>query len=104
MTKGKIALTAAIWYDIQRHYLTYLMLVLVVSSAFAVIYFTHLNRQSTSQLEVLLTERDELDIEWRNLLLEQNSLAEHSEIENKAATMLNMARPTTESEVIIRLP
>jgi len=76
---------------------------MVVISAFSVIYFTHLNRQTTSNLEVLLTERDELDIEWRNLLLEQNSLAEHSTIESKAVKLLRMKRPNAKSEIIIRL-
>jgi len=74
---------------------------MVVVSAFSVIYFTHLNRQTTSGLEVLLTERDELDIEWRNLVLEQNSLAEHSTIETKAKKLLQMKRPNINSEVII---
>jgi cell division protein FtsL len=74
---------------------------MVVISAFSVIYFTHLNRQTTSGLEVLLTERDELDIEWRNLVLEQNSLAEHSTIETKARKLLQMKRPNINSEVII---
>ena len=67
------------------------------------IFLTHLNRQSTSSLEVLLSERDELDIEWRNLLLEQNSLAEHSAIESKASKYLQMTRPTAKSEIIIEL-
>jgi len=79
-------------------------MVLVVASAFSVIYFTHLNRQATSELEVLLTQKDELDIEWRNLLLEQNSLDEHSAIEAKAKKVLKMKRPDAESEVIIKLP
>lgn len=75
---------------------------MVVASAFSVIYFTHLNRQTTSSLEVLLTERDELDIEWRNLLLEQNSLAEHSTIESQARKLLKMKRPNINSEIIIK--
>jgi len=75
---------------------------MVVISAFSVIYFTHLNRQTTSGLEILLTERDELDIEWRNLVLEQNSLAEHSTIETKARKLLQMKRPNINSEVIIK--
>lgn len=104
MAKGKSALAVDIYVDIQRHLLTYFMLALVLISAFAVIYFTHLNRQTTSQLEVLLSERDELDIEWRNLLLEQNSLAEHSAIESKAKKVLNMARPDADSEIVIKLP
>jgi cell division protein FtsL len=103
MASSKMALPLDIWYDIQRHVFIYLLLLMVVLSAFSVIYFTHLNRQTTSSLEVLLTERDELDIEWRNLVLEQNSLAEHSTIESKAEKLLKMKRPNINSEVIIKL-
>jgi len=103
MPAKSAALAIDIFHDVQRHFLTYLLLILVVMSALAVVYFTHLNRQTTSELEILLTERDELDIEWRNLLIEQNSLAEHSTIESKASKMLNMKRPGSASEVIIKL-
>jgi cell division protein FtsL len=102
MLNSKMALPLDIWHDIQRHILMYLLSIIVVISAFSVIYFTHLNRQTTSGLEVLLTERDELDIEWRNLVLEQNSLAEHSTIETKARKLLQMKRPNINSEVIIK--
>jgi len=104
MAADKANLAVDILQDIQRYVLTYILLIVVVISAFSVVYFTHLNRQSTSGLEVLLTERDELDIEWRNLLLEQNSLAEHSAIESKAEKLLKMKRPTVKTEVIISLP
>ncbi|MBO9491072.1 cell division protein FtsL [Endozoicomonas sp. G2_1] len=104
MASAKVVLAIEIWQDIRRHILTYTLMALVVLSAFAVVYFTHLNRQTTSELEQLLSQRDELDIEWRNLLLEQNSLAEHSSIESKAGKLLNMKRPNIESEVIIELP
>lgn len=104
MAKKKVVLALDVWHDIQRHLLIYLLLACVVVSAFAVIYFTHLNRQTTSALEVLLTERDDLDIEWRNLLIEQNSLAEHSTIESKAIKLLKMKRPESQAEVIIKLP
>lgn len=104
MAVQKAALAVDIFTDIRRSFFSYLLLVLVIVSAFLVIYFTHVNRQTTSELEVLLTERDELDIEWRNLLIEQNSLAEHSAIESKAAKLLDMKRPNIKSEVIIKLP
>jgi len=104
MANKKVVLAFDIWHDIQRHILVFILLATVVASAFAVIYFTHLNRQTTSELEVLLTERDELDIEWRNLLIEQNSLAEHSAIESKAIKVLKMKRPESRNEVIITLP
>lgn len=92
-----------IWQDIVRYSVTYLLLIFVVISAFSVIYYSHINRQTTSELEVLLSKRDELNIEWRNLLLEQNSLAEHSAIESKAKRLLNMKRPEGNSEVIVSL-
>ena len=103
MAKRKTVLIFDIWQDIQRNLVSYIVLFFVVISAFSVIYFTHMNRQTTSQLEILLTDRDELDIEWRNLLLEQNSLAEHSAIESKAKNLLKMKRPNVTSEVIIKL-
>jgi len=99
----KNVLPVDIWQDIIGHFVSYVLLIMVVLSAFSVVYYTHLNRQTTSELEILLTERDELDIEWRNLLLEQNSLAEHSAIESKARKLLNMKRPDANSEVIITL-
>jgi|GEM_PF-84807 len=92
-----------IWQDILQHLMSYILLILVVASAFSVIYYTHVNRQTTSELEQLYTQRDELDIEWRNLLLEQNSLAEHSAIESRAKKMLKMKRPDSKSEIIITL-
>ncbi len=103
MSKQRIALTVEIWRDIKRYLFVYFLLILVVISAFAVVYFTHLNRQATSQVELLIAERDELDIEYRNLLLEQSSLAEHSDIESKAQKRLKMKRLTAKDEVVIRL-
>ena len=104
MASKKIVLAFEIWKDLKRNIVVLILLLLVLVSAFYVIYFTHLHRQTTSAYENLLVERDELDIEFRNLLLEQNSLAEHSAIESKAAKQLNMKRPDAKSEVIITLP
>jgi cell division protein FtsL len=103
ITSRKSALAIDIWQDISQHFVSYALLLLVVISAFSVIYYTHVNRQTTSELEILFTERDELDIEWRNLLLEQNSLAEHSVIESKAKDLFKMKRPSTDSEIIITI-
>lgn len=97
------ALVFDIWQDIFRYSVTYILLLFVVMSSFSVIYYSHLNRQKTSELEVLLTKQDELNIEWRNLLLEQSSLAEHSAIESKAKKRLDMKRPNANLEVIVTL-
>jgi cell division protein FtsL len=100
---SKQVLVLDVWQDIVEHFVSYILLFLVVVSAFSVVYYTHVNRQTTSELEQLYTQRDELDIEWRNLLLEQNSLAEHSAIESRAKKMLDMKRPDADSEIIINL-
>jgi len=97
------ALVFDIWQDIVRYSVTYILLLFVVMSAFSVIYYSNVNRQTTSELEVLLSQKDELNIEWRNLLLEQSSLAEHSAIESKAKKLLDMKRPNGNSEVIVTL-
>ena len=102
MSGTKVVLAFELWHDIKRYFVVYLVMLMVVISAFLVIYMTHLHRQSTSRLEVLLNEKDSLDIEFRNLLLEQNSLAEHSTIESQARKILNMVKPTSESEIIIK--
>lgn len=102
MATAKVNLGYQVWLDIKRYGLSYMLLIAVVASAFAVIYFTHLHRQNTNELELLMTQKDKLDIEWRNLLLEQNSLAEHSVIEGKAKKLLNMKRPTPETEIVIK--
>jgi len=104
MASKKVNLVADVWHDIKQHFLVYLLAVVVVASAFGVIFYAHLNRQATIELEELLTQRDELDIERRNLLLEQNSLAEHSAIEVKAERLLKMKRPSVKSEILIRVP
>ena len=62
-----------VWQDIMRFKITYMLVFFVIISAFSVVYYSHINRQTTSNLEVLLARKDELNIEWRNLLLEQNS-------------------------------
>ncbi|OAN16567.1 cell division protein FtsL [Photobacterium jeanii] len=78
-----------------------LLLVLILASALAVVYITHQTRQLIVQQEQLLIERDQLDIEWRNQILEESSLAEHSRVERLAETQLDMKRPTSASEVVV---
>ena len=79
-----------------------IMLVLVLISALGVVLITHHSRQLIAQQEQLLIERDQLDIEWRNQILEENSLAEHSRIERLAEQDMAMQRPSRDSEVIVK--
>ncbi|GAB3523217.1 cell division protein FtsL [Photobacterium alginatilyticum] len=78
------------------------LLVLVLASALGVVLITHHSRQLIAQQEQLLIERDQLDIEWRNQILEENSLSEHSRIERLAEKELEMNRPSRDSEVVVQ--
>jgi cell division protein FtsL len=94
----------AIFKDISKYKLTMGLLFLNVATAFAVVHWAQLNRQMVIQQDVLLQQRDDIDLRWRHLLLEQRALAEHSRIEQIAREKLGMSRPSTEEEVVVSLP
>ena len=50
-----------------------------------------------------MQERDELDVEWRNLVLEQRALTEHNRIEAMVEKQLDMYRPSADKEVVVRI-
>ena len=73
----------------------------ILLSALSVVYVTHESRQLIAQQEKLLMQREHYDVEWRNQILEENSLAEHSRIERLAETELKMQRPSVNNEIVI---
>lgn len=97
-------LAKSILKDISKYKLTLGLLLLNVLTAIAVVHWAQLNRQMVIQQDVLLQQRDDIDLRWRHLLLEQRSLAEHSRVENIARERLGMDRPTTDEEVVVTLP
>ena len=90
--------------DISKYKLTMGLLLLNVVAAILVVHWAQLNRQMVIQQDVLLQQRDDIDLRWRHLLLEQRALAEHSRVERLARERLNMDRPTTEAQVVVTLP
>ncbi|MFC3092693.1 cell division protein FtsL [Alteromonas sediminis] len=89
--------------DLTRHKMRVLLSLLVVISAIAVVLSTHHNRQQNIKLEALMQQQDDLDIEWRNLVLEQRALTEHNRIEAMVQKELNMYRPSVDEEVVVRV-
>lgn len=80
------------------------LLVLIFASAMGVVFTTHHTRQAVTEKDQALVERERLDNEWRNLLLEETALAEHSRVQAVAKQELEMKRPESDKEVIIHLP
>lgn len=89
--------------DLTRNKLRVLLYLAVMVSAMAVILASHQNRQQIIELEQLMQEKDQLDVEWRNLVLEQRALTEHNRIETLVEKQLDMYRPTADDEVVVRL-
>jgi cell division protein FtsL len=87
----------------QPFLLTLVFSIVCVISAMALIYTKHESRKLFVELEKLTTERDELNIEWGQLQIEQSTWATHARIERVAAEELSLVRPkATEIYVIER--
>ncbi|BBN80346.1 cell division protein FtsL [Pseudoalteromonas sp. A25] len=81
--------------------LTVFLLLLIFATALAVVQVTHLTRQQLIAQDELLQQRDELDLEWRYLLVEEEFYSQHARIEEIAKTQLNMKRPTSKDEQVV---
>ncbi len=80
-----------------------LLLLLILASAVGVVFATHHARQAITERDHTLVERERLDSEWRNLMLEETALAEHSRVQDLASKELEMKRPDGDKEVVITL-
>ncbi|WP_416306128.1 cell division protein FtsL [Neptunicella sp. SCSIO 80796] len=99
----RINLAGLILNDLLHHPWRILLFALVIFSAAGVVLSTHHNRQLAIVLESLMQERDQLDVEWRHLILEQSVLTEHNRIETVVRKQLNMRRPSADEEVVVRV-
>jgi len=70
-----------------------LLAALVVVSALAVVWSKHEARSLFIELQGLAAERDQLDIEWGQLKLEQSAWSTHGRVEQMARDELHMAIP-----------
>lgn len=100
----QVQLVKLIGQEVRQRKLVITLLLACILSALAVVQMSHLNRQLTIQQELNYQQRDNLDTEWRNLLLEQRALAEHSRVEEIARRQLNMQRPTGNRDITVTLP
>ncbi len=76
----------------------------VLGSGVGVAYTQHTNRQLFIQLQKLQAERDDLEVEWELLRLEQSTLVTDAAIENVARTRLNMLTPDPGTVLYIAPP
>jgi cell division protein FtsL len=81
---------------------TALLALATLASALAVVELRHRNRAHFAELQALQKERDALDVEWDQLLLEQGTWAEHRKVERLARSRLDLAAPQPGQIVVLR--
>ena len=78
--------------------------IVCVTSALALVYTKHESRKLFVELETLTHERDELNIEWGQLQIEQSTWATHARIEQVASDDLALVRPDATDIFVIERP
>lgn len=89
--------------DARRHPRVLIVLaLLVLVSALGAVYAKHQTRKLFIELQGLQKARDDMDIEWGQLQLEQSTLATHGRIEDVANAKLGMEIPEPNAIVVLK--
>ncbi|HYM48160.1 MAG TPA: cell division protein FtsL [Burkholderiaceae bacterium] len=72
-------------------------------SAVAVVELRHESRMLYAQVQKLQQERDGLNVEWGQLLLEEGAWSQHRRIESVARAQLGMELPAAQQLRVISL-
>jgi len=83
-----------------RFFFLGLMIVVMLGTAVAVVFARHESRKLFVELQQLEKERDELNVEWGRLQLEQGAWSSHGRVEQIAREKLSMRIPSPADTVI----
>lgn len=78
------------------------LLAALLMSGVAVVYTTFKSRYLLNELQQLKTQRNELQVQWGQLLIEQSTFSLESRIERKAIEELAMEIPDIAEIVMVR--
>ncbi len=81
----------------------YLLLAMVLLSALVVVQMRHETRQRFVVLQQLQAQRDALNVEWSQLLLEEGAWSQHRRVEQLARTQLGMNVPDPRQVAAVHL-
>jgi cell division protein FtsL len=79
-----------------------LVLLAVVVTSVGVVYSKHQARKLFVELQALGDERDNMDIEWGQLQLEQSTLTTQGKVERAARDQLGMVNLSADNMVIVK--
>jgi len=86
----------------MRPWVLPVLLLVTVSTAIAAAYTRHESRKLFVELQELEASRDDMNIEWGQLQLEQSTYTTNGEIERAALSRLDMETPEPNQVVMIR--
>ncbi|WP_131780968.1 cell division protein FtsL [Legionella gresilensis] len=86
----------------KKLWLTLILMLLVLSSALAVIYTTNEYRTNFSELQKFEQQAHQLQLQWGQLLLEQASLATPGRVEALAKQKLQMRLPEDKQTFVLQ--
>jgi len=75
---------------------------LVMTTAIGCIYSKHQSRKLFVELQSLMTERDELAVDWGRLQIEQSTWSTHSRVEKLARGQMRMRTPQPDDIRLVR--
>ena len=84
--------------------IVFVLATVCIASALALVYTKHESRKLFVELEQLTDERDELNIEWGQLQIEQSTWATHPRIERVAVDDLALVKPEPDDVFVIERP
>lgn len=84
-------------------FLISVLLIITFVSAISVVYVKHYNRKLFVELQQFEKQRDNMEVEWGKLQLEQNTWATHARIERIAREKLQMITPEAEDIIYLRI-
>lgn len=87
---------------LQGPLLALAIVVTLVSSAVAVAYSAHKSRLYLNDLQALEKQRDQLQTEWGQLLLEQHTWGAYGRVGKLASEQLQMRNPAPTEIIMVR--
>lgn len=87
---------------LRRFWAISMLISAIFVSAVSVIYVKAMDRMLYSNLQSLEMQRDDLSVEWGQLLLEQSTWATQARVQGIAESRLDMAVPEQNNVVIVK--
>jgi cell division protein FtsL len=80
---------------------TKVLIVLLVLSAFVMVYLKDLNRRTFIQYQNMVRANQQAQVDWGKLLLEQSTWSAQAHVQQVATDRLQMVTPTAKDIVLI---